>query len=140
LKSPQSSTNVAGTRNGAVLSLIAGVVAVLVIDLVASLTGNYGDFSHLGIAAFLFFLVAIFIGRVYGADSGVNPLCIGLGIAVGMFVDANIVDFAVRERRGFWPMLIVVYWVAGALPAAAGFLLGGLWRSSITKSSTDVNG
>jgi hypothetical protein len=121
-------------------ALIAGAVAVLVIDLLASLTGNYEKFAHVGIAAFLFFLVALFIGRVYGADSGVNPICIGLGVAVGMFVDANLIDFAVRERRGFWPLLIPMYWVTGALPVAAGFLLGGLWRPSITKNSTDVNG
>jgi hypothetical protein len=121
-------------KRGAIPSVISVALATLLIDVLVPYDLEAG-LVLLGAIAVAYFLVALFIGRVYGAASGFNILWMGLGIAIGTFVAAMVVEMFIGNSRNLWPFAIVIYWVIGILPVTIGVLLGAFWRTHSTRPS-----
>jgi hypothetical protein len=103
---------------------------VLAIDLLGSLSHLEDSFWSWGLAAFVYFALALVIGRAYGGMT--NILVVAIGIALGFFLDAEIVEGLLGlGSRNLWPIGIVIYWVIGCVPVALGFLLGNRWRARV---------
>jgi hypothetical protein len=110
--------------------LALSALAVLAIDLLTSLSHLEESLLSWGIAAFVYFAIALFIGRAYGGVA--NILFVAIGIALGFFLDAMIVESLLGlGSRNLWPIGIVIYWIIGCVPIALGFLLGNRWRARV---------
>jgi hypothetical protein len=110
-------------------SIVAGTIAVLLTDLLTSVIQLENSLGSWGIAATLFFLAAVLIGRIHGFASTASVAFVGAGIAIGTFVDAIVVEMILGGSRNLWPLGIVLWWFVGAVPVIVGLLLGNRWRT-----------
>jgi hypothetical protein len=123
-----ASPNTVSAKRGWFPALASSAIAVLALDLLTSFSHLEESLWSWGLAAFVYFALALFIGRAYGGVA--NILFVAVGIALGFFLDAIIVEGVLGLEKGnLWPIGIVIYWVIGCVPVALGFLLGNRWRA-----------
>jgi hypothetical protein len=113
----------------AIISVLLGILATFAVQ-------RFGLSHHLeeqpifyALGAVGYFLTGASLKLICSAARWRSIPFVLLGIALGVFADAAY-DFYVNHiDQNLWPVGIIVWWVIGIIPIAAGFALGGAIRS-----------
>jgi hypothetical protein len=116
------------SKYAALTSIVLAVLAVILIDLVISLSAIGNSYLSFAIAAAIFFVFALAMGRMFEPRLAVYLPLMMVGIGVGTFVDAILRNLFHLIDANLWPLAAVMYWVLAVGPVMVGLLLGERWR------------